>query len=81
VEKYLLELSGISKSFPGVKALDDVGFNLKAGEGHALLGEDGAPYWAIVPPPPERLGGPLVDLEARRLSKPVARKPGTSNKP
>lgn len=36
------------------------------------IGEDGAPYWAIVPPPPERLGGPLVDLEARRLSKPVA---------
>ena len=42
MEKYLLELSGISKSFPGVKALDDVGFNVKAGEVHALLGENGA---------------------------------------
>lgn len=35
------------------------------------IGEDGAPYWAIVPPPPAKLGGPLVDLDARRLSKPV----------
>lgn len=35
------------------------------------IGEDGAPYWAIVPPPPQKLGGPLTDLEARRLSKPV----------
>lgn len=35
------------------------------------LGEDGAPYWAIVPPPPAKLGGPLLDLDKRRLSKPV----------
>ncbi len=42
VETYLLELSGISKSFPGVKALDDIRFNLRSGEVHALLGENGA---------------------------------------
>ena len=32
----------ISKSFPGVKALDDVDFDLRKGEVHVLLGENGA---------------------------------------
>ena len=32
----------ITKEFPGVKALDDVKFNLRAGEVMALLGENGA---------------------------------------
>lgn len=41
-EKYLLEMKGISKSFPGVKALDDVTFNVKPGSVHALMGENGA---------------------------------------
>lgn len=40
--EYLLELQGISKTFPGVRALDDVHFRLKAGEVHALMGENGA---------------------------------------
>jgi endoglycosylceramidase len=35
------------------------------------LGEDGAPLWAIAPPPSQKLGGPLTDLDARRLSKQV----------
>ena len=35
-------LDGISKSFPGVKALDDVSLDVRRGEIHALLGENGA---------------------------------------
>ena len=35
-------MKGISKSFPGVKALDNVNLQLRAGEVHALLGENGA---------------------------------------
>jgi endoglycosylceramidase len=35
------------------------------------IGEDGAPLWAIVPPPTELLGGPLTDLSDRRLSAQV----------
>ncbi|KEP68325.1 ribose ABC transporter ATP-binding protein [Thioclava dalianensis] len=37
-----LRLEGIVKTFPGVRALDDVGFDVRAGEVHALLGENGA---------------------------------------
>ncbi|WP_373232587.1 sugar ABC transporter ATP-binding protein [Cohnella sp.] len=39
---YLLELEGISKSFPGVQALDNVTLNVRAGTVHALMGENGA---------------------------------------
>jgi ribose transport system ATP-binding protein len=38
----LLRLEGISKSFPGVKALDNVHLDVRKGEVHALLGENGA---------------------------------------
>jgi len=38
----LLELRGITKSFPGVLANDRVDLDLRAGEVHALLGENGA---------------------------------------
>lgn len=38
----LFELRGISKEFPGVKALDDVSFEIRASEVHMLVGENGA---------------------------------------
>jgi ribose transport system ATP-binding protein len=38
----VLELHGVSKRFPGVLALADVGFDLQRGEVHVLVGENGA---------------------------------------
>lgn len=38
----LLEIEGLSKSYPGVKANQDIGFRVEPGEVHALLGENGA---------------------------------------
>ena len=38
----IVSMEHITKEFPGVKALDDVKFNLRAGEVMALLGENGA---------------------------------------
>ena len=40
--KTLLQMNGINKSFPGMKALDQVNFDLQAGEVHILVGENGA---------------------------------------
>lgn len=37
-----LSFHGISKTFPGVKALQDISFSCRAGEVHALMGENGA---------------------------------------
>lgn len=40
--EYILEMNNISKTFPGVKALDRVQLQVKPGEVHALMGENGA---------------------------------------
>ena len=41
-EPVLLRMENIEKSFPGVKALDNVSLTVKAGTVHALMGENGA---------------------------------------
>ena len=38
----ILEMRNITKTFPGVKALDDVSLKVERGEIHALCGENGA---------------------------------------
>ena len=40
--EFILEMRHISKTFPGVKALDDVSIQVRAGSVHALMGENGA---------------------------------------
>ncbi len=62
VSEYLLEMKGICKSFPGVQALQNVDFNLKPGEIHALLGENGAGKSTLI----KVLGG-IYPPEAGRI--------------
>lgn len=42
MSEYMLEMHGVSKSFPGVKALDKVELQVRPGTVHALMGENGA---------------------------------------
>ena len=41
-DKFILQIKEISKSFPGVHALDRVSINIRPGSVHALMGENGA---------------------------------------
>ena len=38
----LIRMVGITKTFPGVKALDGISFDIMPGEVHVLIGENGA---------------------------------------
>jgi putative multiple sugar transport system ATP-binding protein len=42
MSEVILEMRNITKTFPGVKALDNVSFSVRQGEIHALVGENGA---------------------------------------
>ena len=81
--RLLLEMAGISKRFPGVLALDQVDFDLRAGEVHVLFGENGAGKSTLINViagtfPPDQGSFRYEERELRNLSPHQARVMGIS---
>ena len=70
MHEYYLKMSGITKQFPGVRALDGVDFMLRQGEVHAIVGENGAGKSTLM----NMLGGTLtpdsgsIELDGRAVT-------------
>ena len=47
MSEYAIEMLGITKRFPGIIANDNITLQLKKGEIHALLGENGAAFCLV----------------------------------
>ena len=47
-EKYLLQVKGICKQFSGIQVLKNIDLNVRQGEVHALMGENGAGKSTII---------------------------------
>lgn len=68
IDDVIISLSNITKTFPGVVALDNVSLSFRRGEIHALLGENGAGKSTLI----KTVSGALapdtgvIEMEGRR---------------